>query len=1137
MKRTIFISALLGLLPAVTTFADVTGGVAVGFGQSKVATACNGYLFGKIKAPDGMEWQDPSRLSLNKELPRADFFSFPNAGEALKVLPENSSYYKSLNGKWKFNWVNHPDKRPVNFHALDFSVAQWDDIEVPSNWNIEGIGKDGSLKYGKPIYVNQKVIFQHTVKPDDWRGGVMRTPPENWTTFTDRNEVGSYVRTFNLPENWKNRQTFIQFDGVDSFFYLWVNGKYIGFSKNSRNAARFNISDYVNEGENKIAVEVYRNSDGSFLEAQDMFRLPGIFRDVAVYSVPDVSIRDLTVIPDLANDYAEGILDVKAEIRNLGNKNVKDYSIVYSLHSTPLFSDDVLDTPVKGFESLHFNVEKRKNTDINTEIKIENPNLWSAEKPYRYILVAELKNKKGEVIEAVSTFVGFRKIELRDIPAEEDEFGIAGRYCLFNGKPIKFKGVNRHESDPSKGHALSREKMLQDIFMMKRANINHVRNSHYPPAPYWYYLCDKYGIYLEDEANIESHEYYYGAASLSHPEEWKNAHVARVMEMVRSNVNHPSIAIWSLGNEAGPGNNFKCAYDSLKAFDTTRPVQYERNNDIVDIGSNQYPSIKWVRKAAKGEADVKYPFHISEYAHSMGNSLGNLIDYWDAIESTNHLMGGAIWDWVDQSLYNYTKDGTRYLAYGGDFGDFPNDGQFVMNGIMFGDMTPKPQYNEVKKVYQNVSVRPADISKGLIEIFNKNYFTGLDNWIVKWELMENGFLKSSGEISDKVSSIGSRQKKVVALPYDFNRLDEDKEYFLNVSFSPKEKLPWADKDVVMMAEQIPVIVNPSILKEEVTEKTSKLKAGKSGKGYVVGSKDFKIEFSDVTGSPSSFIFRNDTIISGGKGPRLDVFRAFTNNDNWFYKKMFEKGFHNLSHKVVSGECSLDVNGNAIIEYLVESQAPNSALIYGGTSSGHSRVEEKRDSVFGPDDFKFISRQKWIVSPSGSLTLEADIESKDTTVVLPRLGFAMELPERFSDIDYYGRGPEENYPDRKTGAFIGIYKTTPEKEFVGYAKPQNMANHEDTRWLSVSEKKDDKDKTRGLKIYSSEPFSFTALPYSEMQLMLAPHPFELRKNGEVYLHIDFGVTGLGGNSCGQGGPLEHDVVKAVPRKLSFTITPF
>ena len=769
--------------------------------QSFADQPLEGFTYATLNAPTGAEWESPENLALNKEQPHAYFFPFQDLESARKVLPENSKFWQSLNGDWKFHWAPDPDSRPADFYQTNYDVTSWDVIPVPSSWNIYGIQKDGSLKYGTPIYVNQPVIFQHSVKVDDWRGGVMRTPPANWTTYKHRNEVGSFRRDFEIPQDWDGREVFISFDGVDSFFYLWINGKYVGFSKNSRNTANFNITPYLQKGKNIVAAEVYRSSDGSFLEAQDMFRLPGIFRTVALYSVPKVHFRDLVAIPDLDATYTDGSLTINADIRNLDKKAAKDYKVYYSLYANKLYSDE--NTLVDGVSSpVIEKIVPNEIGKVQTVFQVKAPNKWSAEFPYRYTLVAELKDKKNRTIETVSTIVGFRKVEIKDTPASEDEFGLAGRYYYVNGKTVKLKGVNRHESNPAVGHAITREMMEKEIMLMKRANINHVRNSHYPDDPYWYFLCNKYGIYLEDEANIESHEYYYGAASLSHPVEWKNAHVARVMEMVHANVNNPSIVIWSLGNEAGPGKNFVAAYDALKKFDTSRPVQYERNNDIVDMGSNQYPSIGWVRGAVQGKYDIKYPFHISEYAHSMGNACGNLIDYWEAMESTNFFCGGAIWDWVDQSMYNYDpKTGTRYLAYGGDFGDTPNDGQFVMNGIVFGDLEPKPQYYEVRKVYQNIGVKAVDVEKGVFEIFNKYYFKNLaDDYYLMWSVYEDG--KAIQTTLKKDINLAPRQRMQISLPYNRAAFKKDAEYFVKVQFILKDKMPWADKDFVMAEEQV-----------------------------------------------------------------------------------------------------------------------------------------------------------------------------------------------------------------------------------------------------------------------------------------------------------------------------------------------
>ena len=1091
-----------------------------------------GYQYASEQAPKGNEWESPENLALNKEQPRAWFFSFQNLESARKVLPENSAYWQSLNGDWKFNWARTPEERPKDFYQTSFDVSGWDNIPVPSSWNIVGLQKDGIQKYGTPIYVNQPVIFQHKVAVDDWRGGVMRTPPENWTTFKDRNEVGSYRREFTIPEDWDGRNVFISFDGVDSFFYLWINGHYVGFSKNSRNAANFNITPYLQKGKNIVAAEVYRSSDGSFLEAQDMFRLPGIFRTVALYSTPKVHFRDLVVTPDLDATYTDGSLTVKADIRNLDKKAIKNYKVYYSLYANKLYSDE--NTLVDGFLSP---VIERINPDETTEnlttLKVKAPNKWSAEQPYRYTLVAELKDKKNKTIDMVSTTVGFRKVEIKDTPASEDEFGLAGRYYYVNGKTVKLKGVNRHESNPAVGHAITRKMMEDEVMLMKRANINHVRNSHYPDDPYWYYLCNKYGLYLEDEANIESHEYYYGQASLSHPKEWRDAHVARVMEMVNAHINHPSIVIWSLGNEAGPGHNFVEAYDALKKADLSRPVQYERNNKIVDMGSNQYPSISWVRGAVKGDYDIKYPFHISEYAHSMGNACGNLVDYWDAMESTNFFCGGAIWDWVDQSLYNYTPDGKRYLAYGGDFGDTPNDGQFVMNGIVFGDLEPKPQYYEVKKVYQHIGVTEVDAQKGLFELFNKYYFNDLSDYDVKWSLYENGKEVESGSLNP--GKVSPRKRVQVAIPYTYSQLKADNEYFVKVQFLLKEDKPWAPKGYVMAEEQLPVkaSVGKPAINEVANASAGELSLEKQSDARfsTIKGDNFNVTFDNESGTIYNLNYGGETIIADGNGPKLDAFRAFTNNDNWFYGSWFENGLHNLKHKATASKVIKRKDGSMVLFYTVESQAPNAAKILGGTSSGKNKVEELTDKAFGEDDFKFTTDQAWTIYRDGSIELQASITSNNSSLVLPRLGYRMIVPQRYKNYTYYGRGPVENYADRKAGQFIEQYKSTVADQFVNFPKPQDMGNHEDVRWCALTDKAG-----KGALFVATNRLSTSALQYSALDMTLAGHPYQLPKAGDTYLHLDLAVTGLGGNSCGQGGPLIHDRVFAGQNNIGFIIRP-
>ena len=1079
-----------------------------------------GFAYGDKEAPTGKEWESVEELALNKEYPRAYFFSFDNEAQAAQVRPEKSPYWLSLNGQWRFHWCKTPDERPKDFYKTNYDASGWDMTPVPSNWNVQGIQKDGKLKYGLPIYVNQPVIFYHERKVDDWRQGVMRTPPQTWTTYEYRNEVGSYIRYFEVPREWKGREIYIDFDGVDSFFYLWINGKYVGFSKNSRNAASFNISKYLKKGQNKLAVEVYRNSDGSFLESQDMFRLPGIFRTVALRSTPKVQIRNLNVLTDTDN-LSDWQLKVTAEVRNLGKKEAKDYRLQYAVYKNILYKDDAQKVDALQATTEVQAVAPNAIEKVSAAIDVKQPDMWSAEAPNRYVLVAQLVDKKGKVIEAASTYFGFRKVEIKETKAEDDSFGNAGRYFYVNGKPIKLKGVNRHETHPEQGHVVTHAQMEEEVMLMKRANINHVRCSHYPPDPYWFYLSDKYGIYLEDEANIESHEYYYGKESLSHPKEWEKAHTARVVEMVEAAYNSPSIVIWSLGNEAGPGQNFVTAYNHLKTLDTSRPVQYERNNDIVDMGSNQYPSVAWVKGAATGKYDIKYPFHISEYAHSMGNAVGNLADYWEAIESSNYICGGAIWDWVDQALTNYTPDGKPYAAYGGDFGDFPNDGQFVMNGIIFADRTAKPQYYEVQKVYQNIKVKK--LSFDTFQITNKSYFEPMEGYEGVWKLYRNGDLVE--ERSFDVSPLKPQKKGVVTIAP--KRMDSKSEYIVVIEFRQAADKPWAKQGFVQAREQF--IIQEAGQKPAIATVAKGDALELSPDQKMIVGKDFSVMFDFDKGTIETLKYGNNTIIENS-GLALNAFRAFTNNDRWAYQQWFAKGLHNLQHKALAKSVKANADGSYSYSFTVQSQAPNAAKIEGGTASGRNKIVELTDRAFTDADFRFVTNQVFTVYPDGSIEVQASIASNDDFVNLPQLGYLVTMPKTYFRFTYYGRGKQDNYPDRKSGAFLGIYESDVLKEVGNFPKPQDVGHHQDSRWAALTNMRG-----AGAIFVGTQPMDVAALPYTAQEMTLAGHPFELPNPSATYLQLNIATTGVGGNSCGPT-PLQRDRVMATQQRFGFIIRP-
>ncbi|MBQ7181011.1 MAG: DUF4981 domain-containing protein [Bacteroidaceae bacterium] len=1129
------------------------------------ATAQNvpleGFAYGDSpQAPSGKEWQSPGELALNKEQPRAWSFHFPDEQTARGVLPERGAYWMSLDGTWKFHWCRRPEERPATFYEPSFDTSGWDDITVPGCWNVQGIQRDGTLRYGVPIYVNQKVIFEHQVAVDDWRGGVMREPRnKQWTTMEYRNEVGSYRRTFSLPDGWDGRHIFINFDGVDSFFYLWINGHYVGFSKNSRNTAAFDITRFLDlkATEQVVAVEVYRNSDGSFLEAQDMFRLPGIIRSTYLTSVPEVEIGDLVVrttqfqgsgIDDLLN----ATVTVEAELRNHGKKVCKNLSLEYNVYPLKLYTDDLapgaLDTETKPVAGCP---DARQNTASCTlqggsvqlipaaEIPLYSALPWSAEAPYRYVLTATLKDKKGRALDVRSTYMGVRKVEIRQTATQDDEFGLAGRYYYINNRTVKLKGVNRHETNPWTGHAITPEQMTREIFLMKQGNINHVRTSHYANDPRWYYLCDRYGIYLEAETNIESHEYYYGKESLSHPVEWQPAHVARNMEMVRAFVNSPSIVIWSLGNEAGPGDNFKAAYAAIKEFDTSRPVQYERNNEIVDMGSNQYPSIDWVRYVATGKGDVKYPFHISEYAHSMGNACGGISDIWAAVESTNYFCGGAVWDWVDQAIWARGR-----MNYGGDFGDLPNDGMFCMNGIMLPDLTPKPQYWEIKHVYQDVDVILKDTLQGLLEVHNKRYFRDLSDLDVHYRLLHDGAVEREGALD--LPAVAPRQRVGVRLPFDCRQLDPSATWTVQVEFRQKADQPWAGKGYVQMSSEVVITdgwrhagsrhntvaelpETSRLSKKEMKAQADKLAKMVAGEQITIHKDAYTISIDNRTGIIETYACGGQNYISGGGGPRLDALRAPVDNDNWFYGSWYQNGLHNLEHRATLADYKELQDGRIIMTYTVHSQGKTVGQIQGG-SSGRYSIKEERPMT--ESDFSFTADLAYTIFPDGAVQLQSRIVPSKADVNLPRLGYLLRLPLTLEHITYYGRGPQNNYADRQSGAFLGRYSSSVREQFIAFPKPQDMGNREDVRSLSLTDAQG-----HGLCFVTTEaPLSTSVLPWSDIELTLAPHPDDLPKPSATWLHLDVGATGLGGTSCGQAPPPSHQRVLSTVHEIGFIMLP-
>ena len=726
------------------------------------------------ESTDAYNWETLEVLSVNREPAHATLFPFADRQHALDGDRTSSRWLLSLDGTWKFYWVRKPGDRPLNFFEEDYDDSGWDEIEVPSNWEVQG--------YGYPIYLDTEYPF-----PADW--------PRIPHTY---NPVGSYRRVFHLPPDWTEREIFVHFGAVKSAFYLWINGEYVGYSQGSKTPAEFNVGRHLRSGENSIALEVYRWSDGSYLEAQDFWRLSGIEREVYLYATPRVHIRDFFVRPELDDDHRHGALNLQVQVRNYGDGDGHRGRMRVSL------LDDANSGRALVERTLPFEVASAEERTVTLEAEVREPRKWSAETPNLYTLLIELLDG-DDLAEVVTAKVGFRRIE------------IAGGQLRVNGVPITIRGVNRHETDPVTGHVVTEESMLRDIRLMKQNNINSVRTSHYPNSPRWYELADRYGLYLVDEANVESHGYCCDPeTTLGNRPEWIEAHLDRTRRMFERDKNHPSVILWSLGNEAGDGVVFQETYAALKRLDPTRPVQYEGAGQEAhtDLYVPMYARIPKIEAYAL--TNPPRPLILCEYAHAMGNSVGNLQDYWDVIERYPSLQGGFIWDWVDQALLRHDADGNPFWAYGGDFGhpSVPNDSNFCNNGLVAADRTPHPHLHEVKKVYQPIKVRPVDAGRGLTSIENRHDFTDLDRFDFRWDVEADGRRVAGGEL--EVPNVRPHGIAEVEIPLPALDLAPGAEYFLTVRALTATEQPLVPAGSEMAWDQIklPAHADPTLLPVE-----------------------------------------------------------------------------------------------------------------------------------------------------------------------------------------------------------------------------------------------------------------------------------------------------------------------------------
>ncbi|UKJ06803.1 glycoside hydrolase family 2 TIM barrel-domain containing protein [Solitalea lacus] len=1027
------------------------------------------------------ELQTPEIVSVNRMPMRADAFAFESKELAAKRKKENSAYFISLNGNWKFNWVQDPTKRPLDFYKTDYNDSNWKEFKVPANWEVNG--------YGLPIYVNHPFEFAGRRK----MGAALNPPydiPEN------NNPVGSYRKKITIPANWDGRQIFIHLGAVKSAFYIWVNGKKVGYSEDSKLAAEFDITKFVKPGENLVALEVYRWSDGSYLECQDMWRISGIERDVYLYSTPKLDIRDFKVVSTLDKSYANGLLDV--------NLNVENYRIDQkTLHSKPdAFSVAVELVDAKGNliwkeESGEKTVLGNFNQPVSFKKEIPLVSQWSAEIPYLYTLYISLKNAKGEVVEVIPQRVGFRTIEIK------------GSDLLVNGKRVFLKGVNRHEHNATEGHTLTHADMHKDLEMMKKLNVNAVRHSHYPPDPYWMELCDEFGLYVVDEANIESHGRYYDlATTFANDKEWRNPHFERIRRMYERDKNHASVITWSLGNEAGNGTNMYEAYQWLKNADPTRPVQYERAEEDfnTDMIVPQYPDPDWMLQYSSQSKDVR-PLIMSEFAHIMGNSLGNYKDYWDVIENNPKLQGGFIWEWIDQGI-DTIRNGKRFLAYGGDFplegpvNENFSDNNFCVKGVVTANRELTPMAVEVKKVHQ--FIKTAYLGNNKISINNSYFFRNIDNTQLNWELVQNGKVIEKGTVP--TLSVAPRQSISIDLPIK-SKQQNGNEYFLNVRYTLKQAEPFLEKGYEVAYEQFAISNTSSKFSPDTVK--GNLISNKSDNSYTISGSDFSVVFDTKNGLLKSYTVNKQALVQNGPEPAF--WRAPTDND---IGAGFNAKLRKWRNAYTTGKLiAADVKQNADGSY--------SAIFKKSLLDGDAEQE-----------------QTITVYADGTLKVENKFNAvKGKHELLLRIGNNLQLNKQFGNIEFYGRGPWENYWDRKSASLVGIYKQNLKQQYFPYARPQESGNKTDVRWVNFTDSKG-----KGVQfVYGDNLLSFSALPYSLDDLdpeekKKQYHSGELTERNEIYVHMDLQQTGLQGIDSWGAWPLKQYRIPFASQQYTYWIKP-
>lgn len=1024
--------------------------------------------------PPHPELENPAIQGINKEYPRASFISYPNRETAFANDKKKSPNWINLDGIWKFNFVMGISNRIADFATANKDLSNWKDMEVPSNMEMKG--------YGIPIYTNVGYEFypQWNFKPP-------------YINDLEKENIGYYRREFDLPQTWNNQQVFIHFGSIKSVGFVWVNGKKVGMSKDSKTPQEFDITKYLKSGKNTIAVEVFRWSDASYLECQDFWRLSGIPRSVSIYAQPKVRLRDFYAQATLDESYSKGVFNLDVELKNHSAKKTTS-SVTYEI------LDEAGKTISSATKSVQINDTIGK---LNFNATIPTAKSWSAETPNLYTLALTLKDDSGLITEATSIKIGFRTSEIKD-----------GLF-LVNGKRVLVKGVNIHEFDQNTGQVVNEKSVLLDFQRMKELNVNAIRLSHYPQPDFFYELADQYGFYLVDEANIESHGIGYDRAkgkSLANNLDWTEAHLFRTRNMFERDKNHPSVVIWSLGNEAGNGYNFYQTYLYIKSRDKMRPIQFEQaghewNTDIV---CPMYAKPKDIENYAKKYTDR--PLILCEYEHAMGNSVGNIKDYWEIIEKYPHLQGGFIWDWVDQGLANQNEKG-KFWAYGGDYGPegTPSDGNFLINGVVFPDRSIKPHSLEVKHVYQNVGFKAADLKTGLITIVNKFRFTNLNKYAFSYEITANGKVVKTANLP--VLDIAPEQEKQIKIDVRNLKAKAGVEYFVTIVAKTKvaENLLSAGWEIASEQFKLPIATEK---KQTDIAKGGKV-TYKGGESIAITGKGFSVNIDAKTGIITSYKSNGNELLLNGFGPRPTFWRAPTDNDYGWKMQNISKIWKEVSEQTLNAtSVKTSQKGEAVqVEVIYKLDAVNSTWTTHYTVMGNGAIKVDNEMI----------------------------NNADEKAIIPRIGMKMQMPVQYTNLEYLGRGPWENYSDRNSSTFVGRYKSTVAEQYVPYIRPQENGHRTDVRWMALSTKVGS-----GLAIIADSLIEFNTLnnPVEDFDAgsdknKNLRHTNDIKPKDLVEVHIDFKMIGVGGDDSWGARPHEEYLVKPSKEgiKYGFTMLPF